>query len=243
MNNIIDQNPNYQQQVDAQGKTLSQTFVSNVFSWMFIALAITGVTAYFFGTDEALQSMLFPATGGVSTLFWIAAIAPLGLVFLMGGRFHRLSQGAMVSLFGAFAILEGISMGAIFMIYSVNSIVITFGVTAATFGVMAVVGYTTKTDLTKMGSLLFMALIGIIIASVVNWFVGSPMLYYLISIAGVVIFTGLIAYDTQKIKRIGMGLEVNDATTQKLVIMGALSLYLDFINLFLFLLRFFGSRD
>jgi FtsH-binding integral membrane protein len=137
----------------------------------------------------------------------------------------------------------GISLSYIFLIYSLGVIAKVFFITAALFATMAVVGYTTKTDLTKLGSILMMALVGLIIASLVNFFMKSERMDYIISCVGVLIFTGLIAYDTQKIKRIGAGVEYGTATAGKLAIMGATSLYLDFINLFLFLLRIFGRRD
>jgi FtsH-binding integral membrane protein len=137
----------------------------------------------------------------------------------------------------------GASLSYIFVAYSIGSITNVFIITAGTFAIMAVVGYTTKTDLTRFGSLLMMALIGIILAMVVNWFVGSERIDYLISIIGVLVFTGLIAYDTQKIKNIGAQVGLENETGRKLAIMGATSLYLDFINLFLFLLRLLGRRD
>jgi len=142
-----------------------------------------------------------------------------------------------------YSLLTGMSLSFIFIVYDIGSIISTFFITALTFGVMAVAGYTTKTDLTKMGSFLYMALIGIIIASVINWFMGSSQLDYIICIAGVLIFTGLTAYDVQKIKNIGSQIENGTETYKKLIIMGALTLYLDFINLFLMLLRLLGNRD
>jgi hypothetical protein len=148
-----------------------------------------------------------------------------------------------MGLFMAYSLLTGMSLSFIFIIYSTSSIASTFFISAITFGIMAFAGYTTKTDLTKMGSLLFMALIGIVIASVINLFIGSGPLDYIISIVGVLVFTGLTAYDVQKIKRIGAGIEHGTASSQKLMIMGALTLYLDFINLFLMLLRLLGNRD
>jgi FtsH-binding integral membrane protein len=241
--NIINQNSNSFDATYAESASMSKTFVSNVFTWMSLALVVTSLVAYAFGTEHSLKNLLFNESGRTG-LFWIAAFAPLGLVLLMGARFQRMSLGAMVGLFGAFSILMGISLGSIFMIYEMDSILATFGITGLTFGAMALLGYTTKTDLTKFGSILIMALIGIIIASVINaWFLQSGPLGYVISILGVLIFTGLTAYDVQKLKRIGAGADMRDASTQKLVIFGALTLYLDFINLFLFLLRFFGSRD
>jgi FtsH-binding integral membrane protein len=214
---------------------LSKNFVSNVFSMMFVALGITAVTAYWF----ANSGLVYELTG---ITHWIVMLAPLGLVLLMGTRFTKLSAGVLMSIFILFSVLMGMSLSYIFLAYDIGTISSTFFITAGTFGTMAVLGYTTSTDLTKFGSLLYMALIGIIIASVVNWFMGSEQLDYIISIAGVLIFTGLTAYDVQKIKRIGASTEIEGETKQKLVIMGALTLYLDFINLFLFILRIFG-RD
>ena len=222
--------------------TLAKNFISNVFSWMGIALSITALTAYYFGTDAELISLLMNETGGFSTLGWIVMIAPFGLVLLMGLGFNKLSYTALVLVFGVYAILMGMSLSFILLIYTAASIFKTFLVTALLFGVMAVIGYTTKTDLTKFGSILMMGVIGLVIASVVNMFMHSPAMDYIISFVGVLIFTGLTAYDVQKLKRIGSGLEYQNSDVNKLTIMGALTLYLDFINLFLFLLRFMGNR-
>ena len=218
-----------------QSKELSKNFVSNVFSMMFIALGITGTTAFWFASTDLVYSL----TG---TIGWVVMLAPLALVFVMGGAFNKLSAMAMMVIFIVYSLLMGMSLSYIFLAYELGTITSTFFITAGTFGAMAILGYTTSTDLTKFGSILFMALIGIIIASVVNWFMGSELLDYIISLAGVLIFTGLTAYDVQKIKRIGASTEFEGETKQKLVIMGALNLYLDFVNLFLFILRIFG-RD
>ena len=225
---------------DYQGD-IAKNFISNVFSWMGIALMITAVTAYFFSIDEELMSLLRTETG-ISTLGWIVMIAPIGLVFLMGLGFNKLSYPALVTVFGIYAVLMGMSISFILLIYTIESVFQTFLVASLLFVVMAIVGYTTKTDLTKLGSLLMMGVIGLIIASLVNFLMKSEAIDYLISFFGVLIFTGLTAYDVQKLKRIGAGLEYQDVNANKLTIMGALSLYLDFINLFLFLLRFMGTR-
>ena len=156
---------------------------------------------------------------------------------------QKLSVKTLLAVFLIYSTLTGISLSTIFSVYTTSSIATTFFISSITFGIMALAGYTTKTDLTKMGSLLFMGLIGIIIASVVNIFLGNGMLDIIISIVGVLVFTGLTAYDVQKIKEIGMSVEHGSETGQKLMIMGALTLYLDFINLFLMLLRLFGNRD
>ena len=156
--------------------------------------------------------------------------------------FQKFSSGTLTLIFGAFSIVMGMSLSFILLVYTASSIFQTFAVTAGMFGVMAFVGYTTKTDLTKFGSLMMMGLIGIIIASVVNMFLHSGTMDYIISFIGVLVFTGLTAYDVQVLKRIGAGVEYGTESTKKLMIMGALRLYLDLINLFLFLLRFLGNR-
>ncbi len=221
---------------------VAKNFLSNVFSWMGIALALTAVTAYYFSADAGLMGLLSNPETGMTTLGMIVVFAPFGLVLLMGFGINKLSYPALVLVFGIYSILMGMSLSFILLIYTAASVFKTFLVTSLLFGVMAVLGYTTKTDLTKFGSLLLMALIGIIIASLVNMFMHSSQMDYFISFIGVLIFTGLTAYDVQKLKRIGGGIEYQGVDVNKLTIMGALTLYLDFINLFLFLLRFMGNR-
>jgi len=221
--------------------TMAKTFMSNVFSYMTVALVISGIAAYMFGSSD-LIFMLYTETG-MSIFGWIVMLAPLGLVFLLGAKAQKFSYTTVLGIFILFAVLIGMSLSSIFVIYTMSSIATTFMVTAGTFGVMAVLGYTTNTDLTKFGSILKMALIGLIIAMVVNWFMQSAMMDYIISGICVLVFTGLTAYDTQKLKQIGSVVDANSEEGKKASIMGALSLYLDFINLFMFLLRFLGSRD
>lgn len=227
-------------------RVLSKSFVANVFMWMFAALGITALTAYWFGTDQSLIMMMFSehADGTVSMniLGWIVMLSPLAIVLIMSFAAEKMKASTMVILYMIYSVLMGMSLSFIFLVYAQASIFKTFIITAGMFGLMAVLGYTTKTDLTKFGSIMLMGLFGIIIASLVNMFMGSERLDYIISIIGVVIFTGLTAYDVQKIKNIGMaGIENNDTMT-KISIYAALSLYLDFINLFLYLLRFFGKQ-
>ena len=231
----------YANQTRNDAIALPKTFISNVFSWMGIALAITAFVAWYFASNENLIRLLFSETG-MTTLGWVVTFAPLGFVLLINMGFQRLSAQVLTLLFGVFAILIGISLSFILLIYTSSSIFQTFAVTAGMFGIMAFVGYTTKTDLTKLGSILMMGLIGIILASIINWFLHSTQLEYIISFFGVLIFTGLTAYDVQKLKRIGASVDSGTETYRKLIIMGALTLYLDFINLFLFLLRFLGNR-
>lgn len=220
---------------------LSKSFLSNVFSWMFGALVITALIAYYFANTPSLLGLLVTETG-MSTLGWVVTFAPIGFVLLMSFGYHKLSSQALVILFLVFGALMGMSLSFIFLVYTSGSIFITFTVTSLTFGLMALLGYTTKTDLSKFGSFLMMALFGIIIASLVNFFMKSETLDYIISIIGVLVFTGLTAYDVQKLKRIGANVEIGTESTRKATIMGAMTLYLDFINLFLFLLRFLGDR-
>ena len=233
--------------LESQGstRTLSNSFVANVFLWMFAALGITALTAYIFGSSEELISMLIrvnaDGSAGMSFLGWVVMLAPLVIVIIMSARIDKMSAKSMVLLYIVYSILMGMSLSFIFMAYTTASIFKTFMITAGMFGVMAVVGYTTNTDLTKFGSILLMALVGVIIATLVNFFMHSARLDYIISIVGVLIFTGLTAYDVQKIKQIGqLGIDNNETIT-KITIHAALNLYLDFLNLFLYLLRFFGN--
>jgi FtsH-binding integral membrane protein len=221
-----------------------RTFLASVFTYMAAALIISGVMAWWFGSDmDKLQYLINFETGSHTILGWVVMLAPLGLVFAMGGLVEKLSGAALLALFLAFATIMGISLSYIFVAYTAASITNVFFMTAMVFGLMAVAGYTTKTDLTKLGSILMIGLIGIIIASVINMFLGSSTMDYVISIIGVVVFTGLTAYDVQKLKRLGETVENGTEGAQKMALMGALSLYLDFINLFLMLLRLFGRRD
>lgn len=226
-----------------QSQTLSKTFLSSVFSWMFAALAITSIVAYYFGNSLELISLLVDTTTGKLNMFgWVVMFAPLAFVMIMSFGMNRISYPVLLFLFLLYSAVMGMSLSFIFLAYTQSSIFTVFVSASAMFGVMALVGYTTKTDLTKFGSIMIMGLIGIIIASVVNMFLHSDTMGYIISFIGVLVFTGLTAYDVQKLKNIGAGVELGTASAGKLVIMGALNLYLDFINLFLHLLRLFGDR-
>lgn len=228
-------------------KALSNTFMANVFSWMFAAMGLTALAAYLFGTSEELFSFIYGINekGVMSmTMFgWLVTLSPFIIVLGMSFSGSKLSAKTTILLYLLYSILMGMSLSSIFYVYTSASIVKTFVITAGMFGIMAIMGYTTKTDLTKLGSILLMALFGMIIAMLVNFFTHSARLEYIISIVGVIVFTGLTAYDVQKIKNIGqMGIDENDVMV-KVTIFAALSLYLDFLNLFLYLLRFFGRRD
>lgn len=238
--NTFPQNPAFIGTTEASSV---RTFLANVFSYMTMALVISGVMAWWFGSDlDKLKYLINFETGGQTILGWVVMLAPLGLVFAMGGLVNRMSSTALLATFLLFACIMGISLSYIFVIYTTAAIANVFFITAAVFGVMAIAGYTTKTDLTKLGSILMIGLIGIVIASLVNIFLKSDTMGYVVSIIGVVVFTGLTAYDVQKLKRMGEQVATGTETAQKMALMGALSLYLDFINLFLMLLRLFGGR-
>lgn len=220
-----------------------RAFLAKVFTYMTMALAISGGIAYWFGHDMSLIGRLVNfQTGGMTILGWVVMLAPLALVFVMGGMVNRLSASALLAVFVAYSALTGASLSFIFLAYTATSIATVFFITAAVFGLMAVAGYTTKTDLTKLGSILFIGLIGIVIAMLVNMFLKSDTMSYVVSVISVVIFTGLTAYDMQRLKNLGGTMISGTEIATKMALMGALSLYLDFLNLFLALLRLFGNR-
>ena len=225
-------------QAQSQASTI---FLAKVFNWMAIGLGLTGVTA-----AMTVYSGLYQVVLGNRMLFFGLIIGELGMVFYLSARVQKLSPQAATGLFLGYSVLNGLTLSSILLMYTMTSIVSTFFITAGMFGAMAVYGFVTKKDLSAMGSFMFMGLIGIIIASVVNIFLGSSMMSWVISGIGVIVFTGLTAYDVQKITQMGaMGImESGEAAIRKGAIMGALALYLDFINLFLMLLHFLGgSRD
>ncbi|MDZ4758945.1 MAG: Bax inhibitor-1/YccA family protein [Bacteroidota bacterium] len=225
-----------------QEGAIPKTFVANVFSWMAFALGISGALAYMFGTDASLMESLFERGRGMTALGYVVMFAPIGLVLVMNMAMQRLSFPVLLILFTLFAVSMGMSLSFVFMVYKLGSIFQIFLISSGMFGAMAVLGYTTKTDLTKLGSLLMMALFGIIIASVINMFVGSRGMSLVISFISVIVFTGLTAYDVQKIKTLGSQVEAGTETTAKLSILAAMGIYLDFINIFLALLNLFGDR-
>ena len=221
-----------------------RAYMIRVYNLMALGLAITGVAAW--GSfNLAVADGQLTAFGQLvyaSAFRWVVILAPLGFVFFLSARVHKMSTSAAQATFWAFAALMGLSLSTIFLVYTGESIVRTFFITAASFGALSLWGYTTKRDLSGMGSFLFMGLIGLIIAMIVNIFLASSALQFAISAIGVLIFAGLTAYDTQQIKE--MYYEGDDATVSgRKAIMGALRLYLDFINLFMFLLHFLGNRE
>ncbi|MCT8262304.1 Bax inhibitor-1/YccA family protein [Proteus terrae] len=216
-----------------------QTFMAQVYGWMTVGLLLTAFVALYVASSEALLSMIFSS----KVVFFGLLIAQLGLVFVLSGMVHKMSGAVATSLFMLYSALTGVTISSVLIIYTASSVASTFFICAAMFGALSVYGYTTKRSLTGMGSFLFMGLIGIIIASIVNIFMQSSMMSMVISYAGVLIFAGLTAYDTQKLK--DMGNEINQEDKENMrrySIMGALTLYLDFINLFLMLLRILGDR-
>jgi hypothetical protein len=210
-------------------------YMLRIYNYMASALALTGIVAYVFA-----QSGMYMAIAH-TPLIWVVMLAPLGLVMLLSFGINRLSATAAQAIFWIYAGLMGISLASVFLVFTGASVARVFFITAGTFAAMSFYGYTTRRDLSQFGSFLFMGLIGIVIASLVNIFIGSTALQFAISVIGVLVFTGLTAYDTQAIKETyyeGAGHEI----ATKTAIMGALRLYLDFINLFLMLLRLFGDR-
>jgi uncharacterized protein len=213
-------------------------FIRRVYNWMGLGLALTAFIALYTASSHYLLSLIF----GNSLIFFGLIIGELALVLILSAAIGRLQASTAVLLFFVYSALNGLTLAVIFLAYTRASIASTFFVTAGTFGVTSFYGYTTQRDLTSWGSFFFMGLIGIIIASVVNFFLHSPMIYWVVTYAGVLIFVGLTAYDTQKLKQMAMSGFASEEEERKSAVMGALALYLDFINLFLMLLRIMGSR-
>lgn len=215
------------------------TLLKSVYMQMAAALSVTGLVAYFLSESPAFVETMFTNP----SIFWITIIAQFGLVIWLSARLGSMSMSTATLLFIAYSALMGVTMSSIFLVYTAQSIASTFFITAGTFGAMSVIGLVTRVDLSRIGSILLMALIGLIIATIVNIFLGSETLYWVISYVGVLIFVGLTAFDTQKIKDMIVQYGSADEVGYKIALMGALTLYLDFINLFLYLLRILGNRD
>lgn len=221
--------------------TMSAAFpvlMRKVYLWMTLALAITGITAYYVATNETILTAIFTN----QILFWGLVIAELALVFGLSAAINRLSLTTATLMFVLYSVINGATMSFIFLAYTMSSITSVFFITAGTFAAMALFGYFTKTDLSSMGKILLMALIGIIIATLVNIFLKSSGLTLILNYLGVLVFVGLTAYDTQKIKQMLLMAPDAGEGAQKVALLGALSLYLDFINLFIYLLRIFGGK-
>lgn len=243
MQNYLDNN-NYGtssvKPVEVARESAYATLMRNVYIWMTLALVVTAMAAYYVASNE---SLLYSIAGN-PILFWGLMIGELLLVIILSARIHKMSFMTAAIMFVAYSLLNGVTMSFIFLAYTESSIVTTFLITAGTFGAMALVGSFIKKDLSAMGRILIMALIGLIIATIVNIFLASDGLSMIINYAGVLIFVGLTAYDAQKIKQMlqAYGGDVNEGT-KKIALMGSLSLYLDFINIFLYLLRILGNRN
>ncbi len=214
-----------------------RSYMLKVYNYMASGVLLTGIVAYFTANTPALLNAIYG-----SPLHWVVMLAPLGMVFYLSARIHKMSAASAQTAFWVFAGLMGLAISYIFLVYAGASIVRVFFITAGAFGSLSLWGYTTKKDLTGWGSFLFMGLIGIILAMVVNIFLASSALDFAISVIGVLIFAGLTAYDTQKIKEMYFAGDSGEIASKK-AIMGALRLYLDFLNMFLFLLRLFGGRN
>ena len=231
----------YQTAVQAENELTLQRYVAGVmrkvYGKMTLGLLATAATSYLVFSSQALMSLLFSSQATI----WLLFAVELGLVIYLSARIDKLSSGTATALFYTYSILNGVALTPIFLAYTGVSIATTFAITAGTFGAMTIFGYVTRQDLSKIGSYLFMALLGLIVCILVNLFMQSSMFSLLISSAGVLIFVGLTAWDTQAIKR--MCAEADPTMTGKVATMGALTLYMDFINLFIHLLRFFGSRN
>lgn len=213
-----------------------QTYMSHVYGWMAVGLLLTAFVAWFASNNDQLIMLL-------ARIMWVLLIAEIGLVFAISGMINRLSGSTATTLFMLYSVINGLTFSIYFKYYTSSSIASVFFITAGMFSALAVYGYTTKRNLSGIGSFLFMGLIGIVIASLVNIFLQSAPLMWAITYIGVFVFAGLTAYDTQKLKEFGVNLSQNDQNMfRRYVILGALTLYLDFINLFIMLLRIFADR-
>lgn len=230
----------YDNVVQIDNADTARKFMANVFLWMFVALGLSAAFAYEFSANEQLKDFLFAPENGLLRL--LVMIAPLGFVLAISFGLQKMSYPVLMILFIAFAAIMGISLSWILLVYTAGSVLGVFVTTSVVFGTMAIAGYTTQRDLTAFGSLLMAGLWGVIIASVVNMFLHSSGIDYIISYVGVAVFVGLTAYDVQKLKVIGASEDIDSASKSKLGLVGALTLYLDFVNLFLMLLRLFGRR-
>jgi len=231
--------PHSQPQVLEYGSSnaIVARFMNNVYAWMSAGLALTAVVAWMVANNaQAMRAILNPGT------FIILFLIELALVWFISYATTKIPSGMATALFLLYAAINGLTFSVIFLAYRLGDIGVAFAVTAGMFGGMSFIGYITKMDLTRLASFLYMGLLGVIIASVVNWFLGSPALYWFITYAGIAVFLGLTAYDTQKLKEIAYATEGNPEMANRLAINGALALYLDFINLFLLILRIMGNR-
>ncbi|MGJ8523193.1 Inner membrane protein YbhL [Carnimonas sp. R-84981] len=230
------------QTLSNQHSSAIQSFMTHVYAWMCGGLAITAVVAFWLAQNPQLVASMVGSTGGILVL----AVIQLGLVFVLSGMAHKLSAPVATAMFVVYCAVTGITFSSIFLAFTMSSIASVFAISAGMFGAMSLYGMTTKKDLSGWGSFLFMGLIGVVIASLVNIWLKSEALMWVVSFIGVVVFTGLTAYDTQKIKQLAVAGETSSSNVgisrHNAIIVGALTLYLDFINLFIMLLRIFGDR-
>lgn len=240
------QNPDYTYQnvVQIDDTRSSRKFLAGVFLWMFVALGISAVTAFeFFLNKDLLGLLVDQTTGGLSTLGYIAIFAPVASSFVISFGFNRISYPVLLFLFITYAVLVGVSLSFLGLIYTSTSLVSVFLSSALVFGIMAIAGYYTKTDLTKFGSILIMIFFGAFAIGLVNFFMHSAQLDYILSFVFVALMIGLTAYYMQMLKRIGAGIEYGSESSKKLVLIGAYVLYTTFVNLFVSMLRIFGRRN
>jgi len=238
MSDNFEQNSQMFQTLSSSFAATQNRFINRVFGWMTVGLAVTGVAAWLVASNAAAMMK-------VMQMYWLLIILEFVVVVGLSGAIRKLSAAAATAGFLFFAALNGVTLSTIFLVYDANSITATFFATSGTFGIMGLIGWITKKDLTSMGSLCGMGLIGLVIASLICMFFPNGMAWLVISVIGVLIFVGLTAYDTQKIKQLSMAVakgHVDEESGDKLAILGALQLYLDFINLFLMILRLFGNR-
>ena len=235
----LDNNPRSVSDVQSFPSEAYMPILKNVYMWMCSALVVSGLVAFVVSGNVQLLSILFEH----SFSLWVILLAQIGLVWFISARIESISFVTATILFMLYSVLTGFTLSTIFLAFTAESIATTFFTTAGTFGAVSLYGYITKRDLSTIGSYLMMALIGLIIASVVNLFLKNEMLYWIVSYVGVLIFVGLTAYDTQKIKQLAAHMcGADEETTNKVALLGAITLYLDFINLFLYILRILGRR-
>ncbi len=229
-------------QVNAESEV--NAFFNSVFSYMFLALATSGFVSWYLASSGLFFKWFVNfETGGISPLFYVVMFSPLALVFFIQAKYQKYSLPTIIGLYILYSVLIGASLSSIFFVYSLGQLASTFLITAGAFGAMALLGYTTSVDLSKMGSLLYMVFIGIFLAAIVNFFLGSEPLAYLISIIGVFVFTGLTAWEMQKLKAVALDPAYQGEDRKKRSLIGGLMLYILFVNLFMSLLHLLGGRD
>lgn len=223
---------------EARSQSMIASLFKSLYMQMAAALTVTGLTAYFLSQSATFWNML----AANPSILWILLFTQLGLVFWLSARVMSMSMGMATTIFIIYSVLTGVTLSTIFMLYSIGTVATAFFVTAGTFFTMSLIGYTTRMDLSRIGNILYMMLIGLFIATIVNIFVASSTLYWITTYVGVIIFVGLIAWDTQKLRNLFLEYGSADEGGQKLALFGALMLYLDFINLFIYLLRIIGNN-